>query len=117
MFTETLRQIVADAGADGAVVLSLDGLCIEAVGADGEPVEPGTAEREYANVFKQLLFVGETVPMGDADEVTIEGDDRTTVARRLTDQYLVAMHVPAGSIVGKAHFHLRVAAPDLAREL
>ena len=40
-----------------------------------------------------------------------------TLVRALDDNYVVALQVEPGTILGRAHFYLRVAAPDLAREL
>ena len=66
VFTETLKQVVDEAGALGAAVLSVDGLLLGAVDAQGQSVPADAAHREYATVFKQLLFVGDALPMGEA---------------------------------------------------
>lgn len=118
MFEATLKQLIHDVGgAHGAAVLNLEGVVIEAVDADGASADAAEAAREYTAVFKQLLSVGEAVEMGRVTEFTIEGKARKTLLRVLTPQYVVAIITEHASLTARAHFYLRVAAPDLLREL
>lgn len=118
MFESTLKQLVDKVdGAQGAAVLNLDGLIIEAVDGAGEAVTTAEALSEYGLIVRQLLDIGDAADLGKVGQLTIEGQDRTTLIRQLDDQYIAALQVGSGSIVGKAHFYLRIAAPDLAREL
>ncbi|MCB9545926.1 MAG: hypothetical protein H6706_08685 [Myxococcales bacterium] len=118
MFESTLKRLVADAdGALGAAVLSLDGLVIEAVDETGAPCDPEVATLEYAQVFKQLLAAAEEIELGRVERFTVEGHKRLGLARVLSPHYVVALNLPAGAIEAQGHFHLRVAAPDLGREL
>lgn len=119
MFQETLKQLVGNfAGARGAAVLNLDGLVIEAVDGTGQPCKAENATIEYAQVFKQLLGVREAVATGKITRLTVDGADQLGLVRVLSPQYVVALSLPGGAITAdKAHFYLRVAAPDLAREL
>lgn len=118
MFESTLKRLVERIeGARGAALLSTDGLVIEAVDGAGRAVEGDDAAREYAAVFKQLLAIGEAIDLGEVTRFTVEGDAQCTLVRVLTPNYLVALNAPADVITGKAHFALRTAAPDLAREL
>lgn len=118
MFEATLKQLVGKVeGARGAAVLNLDGLVIEAVDGDGAPVEPDAALPEYGLIVRQLAEIGKQAAIGGVDHLTLEGDDRTTLVRKLDPNYLAALVIDTGAILGKAHFYLRVAAPDLAREL
>lgn len=118
MFGQTLKQLVDKVdGARGAAVLNVDGLVIEAVDADGKGVDPDAALPEYGVIIRQLTEIGGAAGMGEVGEFTIEGKDRTTLLRRLSDAYVVALAVPPEAILGKARFYLRVASPDLAREL
>lgn len=118
MFEATLKDLVGKVhGARGAAVLNLDGLVIEAVDADGANVEPDAALPEYGLIVRQLADIGGAADIGGVEQVTVDGDKRTTLIRRLDDNYVAALVVDADAIVGKAHFYLRIAAPDLAREL
>lgn len=118
MFEATLKDLVGKVkGARGAAVLNLDGLVVEAVDPDGKGVEPDDALPEYGLIVRQLSEIGAAAGIGGVDQLTIEGDDRTTLVRKLDDNYVAALVVDTGAILGKAHFYLRVAAPDLAREL
>lgn len=118
MFEATLKDLVGKVkGAHGAAVLNLDGLVIEAVDADGAGVDPDDALPEYGLIVRQLADLGEAADIGGVDQVTVDGDSRTTLIRKLDDNYVAALVVGRDAIVGKAHFYLRIAAPDLAREL
>lgn len=117
MFESTLARIVQTSGGRSAALVSLDGLTIDAVGRDSHAVSPEDANREYGNVLKQLAGAGDAMGVGALSEVTLEGEHETTLVRFVTSQYFVALRVPRDALVGRARFLLRVAAPDLAREL
>ncbi|MCA9543586.1 MAG: hypothetical protein KC613_04320 [Myxococcales bacterium] len=119
MFQPTLAHIVKKVdGAMGAAVLSLEGLVIEAIDGAGQPMTPEPALADaYGPVFKQLIEAGDAVDAGELDRLTIESPDRAWLVRRLSEHYVAALTVRAGTALSKAHYHLRVAAPDLAKEL
>lgn len=118
MFEATLKDLVGKVeGARGAAVLNIDGLVIEAVDPKGGAVEPDDALPEYGLIVRQLAEIGSAAGIGAVEQLTIEGAGRTTLVRRLGENYVAALVVDTGAILGKAHFYLRVAAPDLAREL
>lgn len=118
MFAATLRDVVSKVeGAQGAAVLNLDGVVIEAVDAGGRTVAGDAALGDYASVFTQMFAVTDAVDMGEVNKLSVEGTDRVTLVRALNRRYVVALQISPETIPGKAHFYLRVAAPDLAREL
>jgi predicted regulator of Ras-like GTPase activity (Roadblock/LC7/MglB family) len=118
VFEATLKQLVNRVdGARGAAVLNLDGIVLEAVDEKGNDLGADAALTEFAPVIGQLLGAAESAELGEPTQLTLEGVERTTLVRSLTDKYVAALHVSPDSLIGKAHFHLRVAAPDLAREL
>lgn len=118
MFQETLKQLVGQFdGARGAAVLNLDGLVIEAVDGGGAPCQADAATIEYAQVFKQLLGVKDAVDTGKITQLTVDGADQIGLVRVLSPQYVVALNLDGSGSANKGHFYLRVAAPDLAREL
>jgi predicted regulator of Ras-like GTPase activity (Roadblock/LC7/MglB family) len=118
VFAATLGQLVSKVpGALGAAVVSVDGLTLEAVDGDGAPVEAEAAAAEFASVCRQLLNVGDAMELGHIRELTVEGPDRTTLIRMLSPKWFVALNVTPATPPGQGRLHLRVAAPDLAREL
>lgn len=119
MFQETLKGLVDQfADARGAAVLNLDGLVIEAVDGGGEPCAADEATIEYAQVFKQLLGVKDAVSMGKITRLTVNGAQQLGLVRVISPQYVVALSLEGGAEqANKGHFYLRIAAPDLAREL
>lgn len=118
MFETTLARVVSQVeGALGAAVLSYDGVLIEAVDGAGAGVAGAPVDQEYAAVLKQLTSIGEAVDFGDLQAFTIEGADRSLLVRPLSANYVAVLQVRPDAMLGKGHFYLRVAAPDLAREL
>ena len=118
VFQATLSRVVKQVeDARSAAVLSYSGVLIEAVDGQGNPVKGADLDLDYAAVLKQLTSVSEAVDMGAPSEFTLSAADETTLVRQLTPSYLVALHVGPKAIVAKGHFYLRVAAPDLLREL
>jgi predicted regulator of Ras-like GTPase activity (Roadblock/LC7/MglB family) len=117
VFDTILARIVQLSGGRGAALISVDGLSIDAVDESGRSVAPDEATREYASVLKQLSSAGEAMEVGDVGEVTLEGLEETTVVRMVTPAYFVALRLPRDVPVGRGRFQLRVAAPDLVREL
>ena len=97
--------------------MNTDGLVIEAVDDKGSPVAADGVMAEYGLIVRQLTEIGPAAEIGGVEQLTIDGDGRSTLIRRLDDNYVAALVVEKGAIIGKAHFYLRVAAPDLAREL
>ena len=118
MFHDNLSQMVRKVdGAMGAAIISTDGLVIEAVDRRGEPIEADSAYSEYGLAIRQLMEIDDGVGLGEVKEFTLEGQDRSTLLRCLSSSYLAALQVSAGSVMGKAVFELRVASPDMAKEL
>ncbi len=119
MFQPTLSQIVGQVdGAQCAAVLSLQGLVIEAVDGAGAPTTAEAALADaYGPVFKQLIEAGDAIETGALERLTIESADRAWLVRRLSEHYVAALSVSANSALAPGHYALRIAAPDLAREL
>lgn len=118
VFKPTLQRVVEKVdGALGAAVLSLDGLVIEAVDQAGHAVAGSDALITYGPVFKQLLGIADAVDLGEIERFTVNAGARTHLVRVLDARYVAALTIDGDAIEGQGHFHLRVAAPDLAREL
>lgn len=118
MFTSTLARIVGQVDhARGAAVMNLEGLTIDAVGADGRPTTPDEASTEYASVFDQINSVSDTMGLGAIAEFTVDADGGATLFRMLSARYLVALKVGPEAVQGKARHQLRLACPELARQL
>jgi predicted regulator of Ras-like GTPase activity (Roadblock/LC7/MglB family) len=104
-------------GALGAAVISVEGLVIEAVDRGGDAIEPDATLAEYGLAMRHLMNLDEVVELGELQLCTLEGQERTTLIRRLSASYLAALQVGSETLTGRAAFELRVAAPDLAKEL
>lgn len=118
MFEDLLSTIVNKTpGALGAAVINLDGLTVEAVDAYGHPAAADTAASDYASVFKQLAGLRDSLDVGDLQEFTVSGTGRTILVRMLTSTYYAALAIAPDGLLGKGRYQLRIASPDLAREL
>ena len=118
MFQPTLERLVVGVqGAFGAAVLSLDGLVIEAVNGSGQSVTPDDATAHYGPVLRQLTNIAQSVDLGEVTQFTLESADRSILVRVLSPEYVAVLAVAPQTVPGKGHFHLRVASPDLVREL
>ena len=117
MFESSLSRVVSQVGALGAAVISLDGLTLDAVDAQGRLVPAEEASREYASVFKQLVEVADSMEVGAITDFTVEGQDDTVLVRMLSPQYFAVLRVPGTVPPGRGRFYLRVVSPDLVREL
>ena len=118
VFEGTLGEVVRRVdGARGAAVINLDGVVVGAIDGAGETVAPDEVTPEYAAVFKQLLSVNEAIDLGEVERLSLRCEGHTVLLRRLSSEYAVLLRVDPETILGKAHFYLRLAAPDFAREL
>jgi predicted regulator of Ras-like GTPase activity (Roadblock/LC7/MglB family) len=118
VFQPTLERLVGDVqGAIGAAVLSLDGLVVQAVNADGQVVASDDAIAQYGPVLRQLTNIAQSVDLGEVTQFTLESADRATLVRVLSPEYVAILTVSPQTVPGKGHFYLRVASPDLVRQL
>ncbi len=130
MFESTFKHLLSVVeGAESICLLSLEGIVVEGLDAQGRMVARGGAMTEFAQTFAQLdglkVELGLTVTKGDlgeGDEWTFAdqdaaGERHQVFARRISPGYLLLLRTGGKAIPGQARFHLRVAAPDVAREL
>lgn len=114
----TLSKIVQQVDhALSAVIFNLDGLTIESVDGGGRKTTGTLDEDAYASIFDQIIGASESLGLGPIEEITVDGEGGTTLARRIGERYMVALQVGPEAVLGKARLALRTAAPDLARHL
>ena len=122
MFAELLDSVLK--GTPGALSITLmgfDGIAIETREADssqgGGASTWQAAAVELSHITSQLRTISEGMGTGSVEEVTINSAELTTVVRPLTDEYLVALSMAPGALLGKGRYLMRVAAPKLKKEL
>lgn len=125
-FREQLDQILSNV--EGSIACSL-------MGMDGIPVETRQASHhaidgnkttvadiqglmvEYGTLLKTLKKTMQTVDAGTVAEISVNTERILTVARMLTDEYFIVLALCPWGNYGKARFALRVAAPELRRQI
>ena len=118
MFESRLRTLVASVAlAEGAAVINLSGVVVQAVDATGIDPEPGHAFPELGRVIKQLEALDEFIPLGARRVVEVRGLSRNIIAYPLSQKYLLVLWMSPDAATMKARFKLRVAAPEFAMEL
>lgn len=118
MFESHLKRLIdAVKGAQGAALLSTEGLIIEALDAQGKKLNTDSALSEYAGVFAQLTTLDEVLNLGKIDQFEVQTTSNLLSVRVLTPNYLLAVRAPKDAIPGKVSFQLRIVAPDILREL
>ena len=122
-FREHLERVVASV--DGAVMCSLvgfDGIAIdthqpEARAAMATKLDLSTAMLEYGNVLSQLKDAAQTLKTGVLSEVSVNSEHLLTIMRLVTQEYFVVLALLPEGNYGKGRYALRLAAPNLAKEL
>lgn len=130
MFESTFKRLLnAVEGAESVCLLSLEGIVIEGVDAQGRMVARGGEMTEFAQTFAQLDTLKASLGFATAPNETGEGDEWTLAdvdaagvahqvfARRISPGYLLLLRTGEKVIPGLALFNLRIAAPDIACEL
>lgn len=118
MFRDVLERLVqAVPEAMAAALMGFDGIAVESF-ARAEGVDLQTFLAEYSVATQQLRQVPESLPdAGTLVALTIERQQATCVIAGLTDDYFLALMLRPPAIIGRARYHMRLAAPALAKEL
>ncbi len=117
IFDDILRSVVEGVpGGQGAVVMGMDGIAV------GEHVvDPALAIQtvgvEYATALKSIQNAARSLEAGGLDEVAIRTERTVFLLRMVSPDYFVAVALAPEGNLGKARFLLRLATPQLAREL
>lgn len=122
-FREHLVSVVDSVG--GAVACSLmgfDGIAVETHQAESkldvaDAVEFSNAFVEYGSTLMQLKNAAEALKTGAVAEVSVCSEKLLTVMRLVNAEYFVALAMTPDGNYGKGRYALRLAAPQLAREL
>ena len=121
MFRESIQKLVnrLDGGVAG-VLMGFDGIAVDSHVRDGHTghvADIVTASMEFGHLVGQARGASERLELGSLREVTIKTEKLTVVMLLLTKDYFLACGVLPGGNVGKAHYLVRLAAPQLRAEL
>lgn len=117
-FKAILREIVEESGGGlGGVIMGYDGIAIEEYLCEGSGVDVQTMTIEYASVLKEVKRTVGVLKTGDLEEVSIISERCCVIVRGISDEFFVALVLPADGNFGKARYLLKRAAPGLREEL
>ncbi|MDX2091590.1 MAG: hypothetical protein SFX73_27265 [Kofleriaceae bacterium] len=118
MFAETLRKIVDNVdGGIAAVIMGLDGIPVETYVRQQDRVDVNTVAMEFSFILTQVRKAGESLAVGNLEELSVKAQSLFLVCRMISPQYFVAIAMAPEGNFGKARFLARLATPTLVANL
>ena len=118
MFAETLKKIVDNVdGGIAAVVMGLDGIPVETYVRQNNKLDVTTVGMEFSFILTQVRKAGESLQVGNLEELAVKAQRLVLVCRMLSPQYFVAVVMTPEGNFGKCRFLARMAMPALAAQL
>jgi len=118
-FREHMQRIVESVpGATACALMGFDGIAIDSYELGGGELDIPTLLTEYSSAAISLRHTGQQQPAaGSVAEVVIATPNLTTVLRPLNEEYFLAVVLGPQGVPGKARYLMRLAAPQLLKEL
>ena len=120
MFAELLKRVVDNVeGAMAAVVMGLDGIPVETyyVNKQDDRVDVNTVAMEFSFIITQVRKAGDSLQVGQLEELAIKAQRLTLICRMLSPQYFVAIAMAPEGNFGKGRYMVRITTPQLAAQL
>jgi predicted regulator of Ras-like GTPase activity (Roadblock/LC7/MglB family) len=118
VFTETLKKVVDNVeGGIAAVIMGLDGISVDTYVKLPERVDVNTVAMEFSFILSQVRKAGESLSVGNLEELSVKAQRLLLVCRMLTPQYFVAIAMAPEGNFGKARYLARIAQPALVAQL
>ncbi|HEU0037571.1 MAG TPA: hypothetical protein VFQ53_43470 [Kofleriaceae bacterium] len=117
MFAETLKRVVDNVdGAIAAVVMGLDGIPVETY-AKTDRVDVNTVGMEFSFILTQVRKAGESLAVGNLEELSVKAQRLILICRMISPQYFVALALAPEGNFGKCRYMMRMATPALVAQL
>lgn len=118
MFAETLKRVVDNVdGGMAAVVMGLDGIPVETYIKHDDKIDMNTVAMEFSFILTQVRKAGDSLQVGNLEELSVKAQRLVLVCRMISPQYFVAVCVSPEGNFGKARYLARVSVPALAAQL
>ncbi|MFN0248255.1 MAG: roadblock/LC7 domain-containing protein [Kofleriaceae bacterium] len=118
MFAETLKKLVDHVdGGIAAVIMGLDGIPVETYVRQEDKVDVTTVAMEFSFILGQVRKAGESLAVGNLEELSVKAQRLLLVCRMISQQYFVAIAIAPEGNFGKARFLARLAQPSLVAAL
>lgn len=118
-FREQLDQILTQVeGSVACSLMGLDGMSVEtrqSSHVDGADVSSLLVE--YGALLSSLRKTMRSLDAGEISEISINTEHILTIARMLTSQYFLVLALRPEGNYGKGRYTLRLAAPELRKQL
>jgi predicted regulator of Ras-like GTPase activity (Roadblock/LC7/MglB family) len=118
-FREHMQRIVESVpGATACALMGFDGIAIDTYEVGGSALDIPMLLTEYASAAQSLRHSGMQQPLaGPVAELLIATTNVTAILRPLNEEYFLAMVLGPDGLSGKARYIMRLAAPELLRDL
>lgn len=118
-FREHMQRIVNGVpGATACALMGFDGIAIDSFEIGVGDLDIPTLLTEYSSATQSLRHSGQQQPLaGAVREVIIRTENITAILRPLNADYFLAVVLGPQGFDGKARFLMRMAAPELLRDL
>ncbi|OIP64480.1 MAG: GTPase [Nitrospirae bacterium CG_4_9_14_3_um_filter_53_35] len=116
MFKELLKEVVCSVdGALGAVIMGMDGISVEEYLGD-ENLDLQLIGIELSGVVKEMNRAALSMDTGPMGEMMMVNREKTAIARKINEEYFVALILNGTGNLGKGRFKLRILVPRMASE-
>ena len=117
MFRQKLTRVVNNIeGAYGCMLMGFDGIAIDSVFRGEELPQLTAIAVELSNVLDKFRRL-QVYDVADVNEVSLTTGDITTLARVVSDEYLLILALSKDADVGRGQTMLRLIAPFVEREM
>jgi predicted regulator of Ras-like GTPase activity (Roadblock/LC7/MglB family) len=114
VFAETLKKVVDNIeGGIAAVVMGLDGIAVDTYIKLADRVDVNTVAMEFSFILSQVRKAGESLSVGNLEEMSVKAQRLLLICRMISPQYFVAIAMAPEGNFGKARYLARLAQPTL----
>ena len=118
MFAETLKKVVDNIeGGIAAVIMGLDGIAVDSYVKLDDRVDVNTVAMEFSFILTQVRKAGDSLAVGNLEELSVKAQRLLLVCRMLSPQYFIAIVMAPEGNFGKARYLVRLAQPALVAQL
>lgn len=118
MFAETLKKVVDNVeGGIAAVIMGLDGISVDTYIKLADRVDVNTVAMEFSFILGQVRKAGDSLAVGNLEELSVKAQRLLLVCRMISPQYFVAIVMAPEGNFGKARYLARLAQPALVAQL
>jgi predicted regulator of Ras-like GTPase activity (Roadblock/LC7/MglB family) len=118
LFAETLKKVVDNVeGGIAAVVMGLDGISVDTYIKLADRVDVNTVAMEFSFILSQVRKAGESLAVGNLEELSVKAQRLLLVCRMISPQYFIAIVMAPEGNFGKARYLARLAQPQLVSQL